>query len=554
MKTELWVRIKTGAVAFAALAIACALQTEARAQNVGTIRGVVTDPSAAVIPNATVAATSASGMARSVKTDNQGHYTFANVPPGKYNVRADANGFVPFIQQDVDVPATQAVSLDIALQIATETQQVSVSETAVNQLTTDSSSNVSALVLKEEDLEQLPDDPDDLQADLEALAGPSAGPNGAQFFIDGFSGGQLPPKSSIREIRINSNPFSSEFDRPGFGRIEILTKPGTDKFHGQVFANYGDKIFDSRNPFLTTARPAYIYKQFSASVGGPISKKASFFLDFNKRHIDENALVVAQVLNPTTFAIVPYNQGVLTPNLQWQINPRIDYQINGSNTLVVRYNHSSSSNVGGVGNFSLPTQETQSYNKNNMVQITETAVLGTVAVDETRFQFRNNNSNNNALGNSAIPGIDVGGSFNSGGAPFTGGINYNDNRGYELSNTVTFTHGAHAMKSAPACARRISSQSRLRISTDRTLLMHRAWSTANLLPVSRTTAARSPRSLSIRRPRSFCRKASRCRTSSRRVAAPASLRGATAHRRRTWDSSIWGLSFRTTGAFCPTSL
>ena len=138
-----------------------------------------------------------------------------------------------------------------------EAQQVSVNDQSAAALSTDASSNVSALVLKEADIDALPDDPDDLQSDLEALAGPAAGPNGAQFFIDGFSGGQLPPKSSIREIRINSNPFSSEFDAPGFGRIEILTRPGTDNYHGQVYINYGNKIFDTRNPLLTTPQPAY---------------------------------------------------------------------------------------------------------------------------------------------------------------------------------------------------------------------------------------------------------------------------------------------------------
>jgi hypothetical protein len=444
MQMKVRMNIKTVAVTLAALTIACALQPEAMAQNVGTLRGTVTDPSAAVIPNATVVATS-NGQSRSVKTDGQGKYTIPNVAPGKYDVRADAPGFVPYITNGVDVPATQATSLDIALQIAAEAQTVSVNETSAAALSTDSSSNVSALVLKEEDLEQLPDDPDDLQADLEALAGPGAGPNGAQFFIDGFSGGQLPPKSSIREIRINSNPFSSEYDRPGFGRIEILTKPGTENFHGQVFVNYGNKVFDSRNPLLTTTRPDYKYEQYSANVGGPINKKASFNLDFQKRHIDENALIVGQVVDPTSFSILPFNQAVLTPNLQWQINPRIDYQLNSWNTLVVRYNHSSSSNVGGVGGFSLPTQETQTFNKNNQVQMTETMVIGTVAVDETRFQFRNSNANTNADGLQNIPGVNVSGAFNSGGAPFVGG-NYNDNRGYELTNTLTFSRGAHAVK------------------------------------------------------------------------------------------------------------
>jgi hypothetical protein len=238
------------------------------------------------------------------------------------------------------------------------------------------------LVLNDSDIEALPDDPDDLQADLTALAGPGAGPNGAEFFGDGFTGGQLPPKSSIREIRISSNPFSSEFDRPGFGRIEILTRPGTDKLHGQAFINYGNKAFDSRNPFLTTEPPDYSSRLFTANVGGPINKRSSFFIDFNLRNIVENALVDART--PAGDQIT----AVLTPNTQWSISPRIDYQLNASNTLVIRFNHSSNTNVGGVGGFNLLSQETQGANSNNQVQITETAIIGTKAVDETRFQFR----------------------------------------------------------------------------------------------------------------------------------------------------------------------
>src|ERR1019366_3660096 len=265
----------------------------------------------------------------------------------------------------------------------------------------------------------------------------------AQFFVDGFSGGQLPPKSSIREIRINSNPFSSEFDRPGFGRIEILTKPGTDNFHGQAFINYGNKVFDSRNPFLTTAQPAYNSKLFTANFGGPITKKSSFFIDYNRRAINEDALIVGKVLN-TNFQEVPFNQAFLTPNAMWQISPRIDYAINASNTLVIRYNHTQSSNISGVGGFALPTQETLGTIRNNQVQITETSVIGTIAVDETRFQFRDNHNNGTATGDFGVPGINVSGAFNSGGAPY--GVSKNFNKGYELQNIVTTSRGAHAVK------------------------------------------------------------------------------------------------------------
>jgi hypothetical protein len=412
----------------------------AQAQNAGTIRGSVTDPSAAVVPGATVQI-NGNGVTRSAKSDGQGKFTLT-VPPGKYAVRADAKGFVTFLQPEIDVAGGQATPLDIALQIASEAQQVSVSDQAAGQVSVDPSSNVGALVLKNEDLESLPDDPDDLQADLQALAGPAAGPNGAQFFVDGFSGGQLPPKSSIREIRINSNPFSSEFDRPGFGRIEILTKPGTDTFHGSVFANFGDKIFDTRNPFLAT-EPGYTTKMLGANLGGPISKRASFFLDFNRRQIDDNSLIKAQVLDGN-FNEVPYTSAYPTPNRFWVVSPRIDYQINATNTLVMRYNHIDSSNTGGVGSFSLPTQTTLSNMKNNQVQITETMIIGTKAVDETRFQFTDSHTSQSALGNSSIPGIDVSSSFNSGGSPFTS--NYTFTKGFEVQNIATITQGTHTIK------------------------------------------------------------------------------------------------------------
>ena len=423
--------------AFSALGVNCAL-----AQAPGSVRGQVTDPSAAVVPNTTIQVTGAGGV-KSAKTDGQGRYAVPGLAPGAYTVTAAAKGFVTFTQQNVNVAAGQATPLDIALQIQTEAQQVNVSESTTGQVSVDPSSNVGALVLKNEDLEALPDDPDDLQSDLEALAGPAAGPNGAQFFIDGFSGGQLPPKSSIREIRINSNPFSSEFDRPGFGRIEIFTKPGTDKFHGTAFFNFGDKIFDSRNPILTGDKAPYSSKFMTGNVGGPLSKKASFFIDFNRRIIDQSALIDAVVLTPS-FGQSLYNSAYPTPNHLWMISPRLDYQLNATNTLVLRYNHSQASNVSGVGGFSLPDQETNSYTRNNNAQITETAILGTKAVDETRFQFFDSHITQQGIGDFSIPGINVSSSFNAGGAPLQ--QNFTHTKDYEIQNIVTLSEGTHAVK------------------------------------------------------------------------------------------------------------
>jgi hypothetical protein len=415
----------------------------ARAQNAGTLRGVVTDPSAAVVPNATVVVTG-TGLTRSGKSDGQGRYTIPNLPLGKYSLRADASGFLTFLRPEVSIGPGQANAVDIALQIAAEAQEIEVADETVGALSVDASSNIGALVLKEEDLEALPDDPDDLESDLQALAGPAAGPNGAQFFVDGFSGGQLPPKSSIREIRINSNPFSSEFDRPGFGRIEVLTKPGTDNYHGQAFLNYGNKVFDSRNPLLATAPPDYASKLASFQLGGPINRRSSFLIDVNHRDITENALVNAVTGLDDAGNPLRYNLAVLTPSLLTTIAPRVDYQLNSTNTLVVRYNHTASSNVAGVGQFNLPAEETHSNIKNNQAQITETAILGTRAVDETRFQFRDAHNNQTGDGNSATPRISVNNAFVSGGSPFR--ANYTHTLGYELQNIATLTQGTHVIK------------------------------------------------------------------------------------------------------------
>jgi hypothetical protein len=112
----------------------------------------------------------------------------------------------------------------------------------------------------------------------------------AAIFIDGFSGGQLPSKDCILEIRINQNPFSPEYDKLGLGRIEILTKPGADKFHGSGYYNFGDDVWNSRNPYAAQKAP-FLLKEYGGSLQGPLSKVASFFLTVDRASIDNGAII-----------------------------------------------------------------------------------------------------------------------------------------------------------------------------------------------------------------------------------------------------------------------
>src|SRR6266567_1741432 len=143
---------------------------------------------------------------------------------------------------------------------------------------TANSGTAATAVVAGADLQALSDNPDDLIDELIAIAGPGAGPGGASVFIDGFSSGQLSSRESIREIRINQNPFSAEYDRVGTGRIEILTRPGTNQFHSSEFFNIGSDFWNSRNPYAQQKAP-FLLREVGGNLSGPMSKRASFFLD-----------------------------------------------------------------------------------------------------------------------------------------------------------------------------------------------------------------------------------------------------------------------------------
>ncbi len=234
------------------LLIVCAA-TALLAQN-SLLRGVVTDESGAVIPGATVTLAGPAGPERTAVTGGDGAYSFSGLVAGDYVVQASAPQLVLPQPRTVTI-RSGALTLNLRLAVAATTQQIVVEENAGPAVSTEAANNASATVLRGDDLAALSDDPEDLQADLEAMAGPSAGPGGGSIFIDGFSTGELPPKESIREVRINQNPFSPEFDKLGLGRIEILTKPGSDQYHASLNYNFANQFWNSRNPYSAEKAP-----------------------------------------------------------------------------------------------------------------------------------------------------------------------------------------------------------------------------------------------------------------------------------------------------------
>ena len=406
----------------------------------GSLRGQVLDELGGAIVGATVTAIDAKGTEKAVVTNNSGVYTINGLAPGKYTLRVVNSGFAIYENAEVQVVSGKAQQLDVTLKVAIEEQKVTVAADN-RELNTEPENNAGAVVIKGADLDALPDDPDDLAAALQALAGPSAGPNGGQIFVDGFTGGRLPPRASIREIRINANPFSAEYDRLGFGRIEILTKPGTDRFRGQVSFNFNDDALNSRNPFAPT-RPPIQTRQYGGNFSGPISKKkASFFVDFDKRDIDDQTLIVAKILDANN-NIVDFNDTFALPSRRTSFSPRIDYQINARNTLVGRYNYTKTSRIVGVGGFSLPSRAYDTHQTEQSVQLTETAIINKTIVNETRFQFEHGSNVQNA--DNSTPTIDVQEAFTGGGSQV--GQSHSDNNEAELTNNTSFVMGQHSLK------------------------------------------------------------------------------------------------------------
>jgi hypothetical protein len=408
-----------------------------------TLRGQITDESGALVPEAKVALTSSSSeQARETASARDGSYSFADVPAGEYTVEASAPQLI--LPEAVKVNLTSGAQvLNLQLKIAATRQQVTVEDNAGPSVTTESAGNASALSVQGKDLQSLGDDPEDLATDLQALAGPSAGPSGGSFYIDGFSGGQIPSKDSIREVRINQNPFSPEYDTLGIGRIEILTKPGAGKLHGSVYDNFGDSFWNSRNPYAAEKAP-FLLEEYGGSLEGPLNKKASFFFVVDGAAINNGAVIDGTTLDPSTLTIInPYTQVFEIPQRRIVISPRVDYQLTSTDTLSVRYAFSMADiQHSEVGGFNLVSTGFHNHGHDQTAQIANTKVLGSNAVNETRFQFER--ATISSVADNFSPQTNVLNAFIGGGAQV--GNSSNALNTFEFQNYTTISHNAHTWR------------------------------------------------------------------------------------------------------------
>ena len=243
-----------------------------------------------------------------------------------------------------------------------------------------------------------------------------------------------------------SAPFSAEFDKLGYGRIEILTKPGTDKLHGQFFIMGNDDVFNTSNPFTPNVLP-YNRIQYNGTINGSLSKTASFFFSFEERdnHDVQFYDYYPSVLNSSNvYVLSPTLVGGSLDNPHDRINlsPRIDLQLGQKNTLTARYQFYRDTEQGDITSQESPTQSVISHSTEHQLQLSDAEVINDRIVNETRFQYVRDIGTNTPV--STAPTIQVSGDYTGGGASSQISNSHQDR--YELQNMTTMSVGAHALK------------------------------------------------------------------------------------------------------------
>ncbi|MBK9315307.1 MAG: carboxypeptidase regulatory-like domain-containing protein [Acidobacteria bacterium] len=430
-----------------------------------TLRGTVVDEFGAVIPNAEIQLIDSEGKIRTAKSSFDGEFSIPNVRVGKYKLTSAYVGFDPFELLEVVVPAEK---ITVVMKVAgmTVVEDVSANTATVS---TEPDQNMSAIVLTEEFIKNLPDNEDDLRDFLNALAGPTAGggSDGANILVDGFTGGRLPPREAIMQIRINQNPFSAEYSNPGFGRVEIVTRPGNDSWRGSGGWGYRNSSLDARNAFALT-QPDASQNRFNFNFGGPVIKKRmSMNIFADRTNTDGSGTTFARTLSGD------FVQNIPSQTISNFVGVRTDFLLNDKNTLNISYNYRWSDSLntefavrfgGGFGGFGggrgfgggggggggggtsilLPERGSDRNNSDHNLRLSETWIINSKMIHEARFQFEREFSEQAAIFDGAA--INVLDAFSGGGSTCCPNTSKEDSFEYQDYLTYTSRGGKHTVK------------------------------------------------------------------------------------------------------------
>jgi hypothetical protein len=416
----------------AAVAIVVGLASMAAGQMVqgtgvgSTLRVTVLDQTEAALVIAAVTIVDSRGVEQTAAVDARGVAVFENLTPGNYQVAATADSFRPIATPFNVRRGENRTTLRLAL--ATIEQTVVVQD----QSAADRRDNGFTQTLTQDQIDALPDDPDEMAEELARMAGP-----GAQIFVNGFRGGRLPPKDQIQQIRFHTNSFSAEYHEAGMVRVEVITKPGMGGWRGMTNFGFRDESLNAKN-YFADEKGAEQMRRYMVNFQGPIVKgKTGLTVSF-----DGNSSYDSRTINAVS-AAGPVTGLAQTPGDAMNFSARVEHLVSASSQLQAEYSRRQNdrSNIG-VGDFDLPERAYATDNNTDTFRIRSTSVIGKKVFSELRFSLIE--STLSTTSQSTLPAIRVNEAFNGGGA---GQMGTRHARELELAQNFDFSIGRrHSMR------------------------------------------------------------------------------------------------------------
>lgn len=375
------------------------------------VAGTVLDPHRAAVLGATIVLKRlGSNGVQTTSADASGAFRFDGVQPGNYDFQIEHQGFKPFVTR-VRVGNQAPRPINVVLTLADVQQELTVGE-QLTQVSTNASDNLDTVTMDRKSLDDLPIFDQDYIATMSRfLDASSVGTNGVTLIVDGVEATRAGVSASaIQEVKINQDPYSAEYPRPGKGRIEIITKPGSSEFHGTFNFLFRDSNLNARDPFALT-RPPEQRRIFEGSITGPLGngKKTSFLISANREEEDAQATVFAQGPSGEIRETVP------TPQRNTELGGSLNHQFGDNHLISIRgmYTDRTVRNQG-VGGLILPEAGTNFEDREDLVAFNQRGYVSKKWFNQFRFYAARQHTPTQSI--NPGPKIVVLGAFTGGGA------------------------------------------------------------------------------------------------------------------------------------------
>jgi len=378
-------RVRLAAIAILSLSAAIhGLAAQNTSQPTAKLRGQVLDTTGAAMALVDVRVFQGDQLIKQAPTSDQGDFEF-DLPPGEYRVEVDAEAFKPFRETVRVAPGMAPFPIRLSLQIVETVVEV---RDEANSVAVSLDSSLGATTLAGEQLQDLPDNEDDLAAYLQTLAAAKGGVDqSVNFIVDGFNNGRLPPRDQIQQIIIEDNPFSAEGG--GGQRVRIITRPGSGDWRGGFSFQFRDESLNAKDPSATN-KPSSQRRTYSPQFSGPLvpGRVTLNFQGSSQENESEGRSIRA--ITPDGLAA----SGIVSPSVTRQVNPRFTIFLNQNNTLNLNFNYSSEKQTNQGGGFTLVERGSTNKRRRFSFQAAENMTIGKVN-NELRFQIRRDTSESN---------------------------------------------------------------------------------------------------------------------------------------------------------------